>query len=61
MVILVGHVTPEDTAYWTKSGEFVFVAILSGIIHVIAPLIGLSFLRVYKDICVISFFLIHGK
>ena len=60
MVILVGHVTPEDTAYWTKSGNFVFVAILSGIIHVIAPLIG-SLSSVYKDICVISFFLIHGK
>ena len=43
MVILVGHVTPEDTAYWTKSGEFVFVAILSGVIHVIAPLLGSLF------------------
>lgn len=39
-VLLVGHVTPEDTAYWTKSGEFVFVAILSGGGHVIAPFIG---------------------
>ena len=29
MVILIGHITPEDTAYWTRSGEFVFVAILS--------------------------------
>ena len=34
MVLLVGHVTPDDTAYWTKSGEFVFVAILSGVINV---------------------------
>ncbi len=36
-VLLIGHVTPEDTAYWTKSGEFVFVAILSGSGHVVAP------------------------
>ena len=39
-VLLIGHVTPEDTAYWTKSGEFVFVAILSGAGNVIAPFIG---------------------
>lgn len=36
-VLLIGHVTPEDTAYWTKSGEFVFVAILGGAGHVLAP------------------------
>ena len=30
MVILIGHITPEDTAYWTKSGEFVFVAEVPG-------------------------------
>ena len=39
-VLLVGHVTPEDTVYWTRSGEFVFVAILSGTGHVVAPFIG---------------------
>jgi len=25
MVLLVGHVTPDDTAYWTKSGEFLLL------------------------------------
>jgi branched-chain amino acid transport system permease protein len=34
------HIDP-DLAYWTTSGEFVFVAILSGIGHVAAPLIGM--------------------
>ena len=43
MVVLIGHVTPEDTAYWTKSGEFVFVAILSGVTNAIAPLLGSLF------------------
>ncbi len=39
-VLLIGHVTPEDTAYWTKSGEFVFVAILGGPGHVAAPFLA---------------------
>ena len=39
-VLLIGHVTPEDTVYWTRSGEFVFVAILSGTGHVVAPFLG---------------------
>ncbi|MDE0713059.1 MAG: branched-chain amino acid ABC transporter permease [Rhodospirillales bacterium] len=39
-VLLIGHVTPEDTAYWTKSGEFVFVAILGGAGNVAAPFIA---------------------
>ncbi len=38
--LLIGHVTPEDFVYWTKSGEFVFVAILSGTGHVAAPFVG---------------------
>jgi len=37
--IAVGHVDPEMT-YWTSSGEFVFVAILSGVGNVVAPFIG---------------------
>ena len=49
MVILVGHITPEDTAYWTKSGEFVFVAILSGTMHVIAPLLGSLFFEFIRS------------
>ena len=35
----VGHIDPE-MAYWTTSGEFVFVAILSGTASVGAPFLG---------------------
>lgn len=35
----VGHIDPE-MAYWTTSGEFVFVAILSGTGNVLAPFLG---------------------
>lgn len=34
--LAVGHVDPE-TAYWTTSGEFVFIAILGGTQNVMAP------------------------
>lgn len=34
-----GHVDP-DMAFWTTSGEFVFIALLGGTAHVVAPLIG---------------------
>ena len=35
----VGHIDP-DMAYWTTSGEFVFVAVLSGTGNVLAPFLG---------------------
>ncbi|MEK9720473.1 MAG: branched-chain amino acid ABC transporter permease, partial [Quisquiliibacterium sp.] len=35
----VGHIDPE-MAYWTQSGEFVFIAILAGTGSVFAPFIG---------------------
>jgi ABC-type branched-subunit amino acid transport system permease subunit len=35
----VGHVDPE-MAYWTTSGEFVFIAILAGTGSVVAPFLG---------------------
>jgi branched-chain amino acid transport system permease protein len=35
----VGHIDPE-MAYWTTSGEFVFIAILSGTGSVLAPFLG---------------------
>lgn len=35
----VGHITP-DFAFWSQSGEFVFVAILGGTGSVLAPLVG---------------------
>ncbi len=37
--IVTGHIDPEMT-YWTTSGEFVFVALLSGIGGVGAPFLG---------------------
>ena len=37
--LAVGHVDP-DMAYWTTSGEFVFVAVLSGTGNVLAPFFG---------------------
>ena len=40
--IVAGHVDPE-MAYWTTSGEFVFVALLGGTTHAVAPFLG-SFL-----------------
>ena len=55
MVVLVGHITPEDTAYWTKSGEFVFVAILSGVMNVIAPLIGSLFFEFIRSFALYLF------
>jgi branched-chain amino acid transport system permease protein len=47
--IAVGHVDPEMT-YWTTSGQFVFVVLLSGTGNIVAPLIGtflLEILRIY--------------
>jgi ABC-type branched-subunit amino acid transport system permease subunit len=35
----VGHIDPE-MAYWTTSGEFVFVTVLSGAGSVVAPFVG---------------------
>lgn len=45
----LGHVDPEMTN-WTTSGQFVFIAILSGTGSIVAPLVGtflLEILRVY--------------
>ena len=35
----VGHIDP-DMAYWTSSGEFIFIAILAGTGNVLAPFVG---------------------
>jgi branched-chain amino acid transport system permease protein len=40
MAAAIGHVDPETTANWTTSGEFVFIAILSGTGSVAAPFLG---------------------
>jgi len=37
--LAAGHVDPE-MAFWTTSGEFVFIALLGGAGHVAAPVIG---------------------
>jgi len=37
--MVAGHVDPE-MAFWTTSGEFVFIALLGGITHVAAPIVG---------------------
>jgi branched-chain amino acid transport system permease protein len=37
--IAVGHIDPE-MAYWTTSGEFVFVGILAGTGSMLAPFLG---------------------
>ena len=39
VAMTVGHIDP-DLAYWTTSGEFIFVAILSGTGSVMAPFLG---------------------
>jgi ABC-type branched-subunit amino acid transport system permease subunit len=39
MAINIGHIDPEMT-YWPQSGEFVFIAILSGTGNVFAPIGG---------------------
>ena len=37
--ITIGHIDPE-MAYWTTSGEFVFITILGGTGNVLAPFLG---------------------
>ena len=39
VALAIGHIDP-DLAYWTTSGEFVFVAMLSGTGNVVAPFLG---------------------
>ena len=46
--LAVGHVDPE-MAYWTTSGEFVFVAILSGTASVAAPFLGALVLELLRS------------
>jgi branched-chain amino acid transport system permease protein len=46
--LAVGHVDPETT-YWTTSGEFVFVAILSGTSSVAAPFLGALLLELLRS------------
>ena len=40
MAFAVGHVDPDSMVYWPISGDFVFIAILSGTGNVAAPFLG---------------------
>jgi branched-chain amino acid transport system permease protein len=46
--LVIGHIDPE-MAYWTTSGEFLFVAILSGTSHVAAPFLGATLLELLRS------------
>ncbi len=48
IALTVGHIDPE-MAYWTTSGEFVFVAILSGTGNVVAPFVGAVLLELLRS------------
>jgi branched-chain amino acid transport system permease protein len=37
--LAAGHIDPE-MAYWTTSGEFVFIALMGGVGHAAGPVIG---------------------
>ena len=40
MAVTIGHVDPDSMVYWTVSGDFVFITILSGTGNVSATFIG---------------------
>lgn len=47
--LAVGHVDPE-TAYWTTSGEFVFIAILGGTQSILAPFVAAGIFEALRTI-----------
>jgi branched-chain amino acid transport system permease protein len=47
--LAAGHVDPE-MAFWATSGEFVFIALLGGTLHVAAPLVGAFLFEVIRTI-----------
>ena len=47
MALAVGHIDPDST-YWTSSGEFVFVTILSGAGSVLAPFLGSALFEILR-------------
>jgi branched-chain amino acid transport system permease protein len=51
VALAAGHIDP-DLAYWTTSGEFVFVAILSGTGHVAAPIFGMIIFEAIRSFAV---------
>ncbi len=49
IALVVGHIDPE-MAYWTTSGEFVFITILSGTASVLAPFLGALLLELLRSL-----------
>lgn len=49
--IAIGHVDPE-MVWWIQSGEFVFVTILAGTGHVLAPIIGAVVFEILRTFAV---------
>jgi branched-chain amino acid transport system permease protein len=47
VALAVGHIDPDAT-YWTSSGEFVFVTILSGAGSVLAPFLGSALFEILR-------------
>lgn len=47
VALAVGHIDPDST-YWTSSGEFVFVTILSGAGSVLAPFLGSALFEILR-------------
>ena len=47
--LAVGHVDPE-TAYWTTSGEFVFIAILGGTQNIAAPFVAAAIFEALRTV-----------
>lgn len=47
IALVSGHVTPE-LAYWVRSGEFVFIAILGGAGGVVGPFLGALMFQVIR-------------
>jgi branched-chain amino acid transport system permease protein len=47
--LAVGHVDPE-TAYWTTSGEFVFIAILGGTQSIAAPFVAAAIFEALRTV-----------
>ena len=47
--LAVGHVDPE-TAYWTTSGEFVFIAILGGSQSIAAPFVAAAIFEALRTV-----------
>jgi branched-chain amino acid transport system permease protein len=47
VALAIGHIDP-DVAYWTTSGEFLFVTVLAGPGHVLAAVLGTGVFEVIR-------------